>query len=73
MDPCHTYKYNVTMDINQCCFYGNIFAILCQIFTKSRSSGKSLEGNFEKNSLDYLNSDIFINVRKCILRVLEHS
>ena len=29
MDLCHTYKYNITMDINQCCFYGNIFAIFC--------------------------------------------
>ena len=28
----YTYKYIVTMDINKCGFYGNIFAILCQIF-----------------------------------------
>ena len=33
IDLCHTYKYNVTMDINQCCFYGNINAIFCQIFS----------------------------------------
>ena len=32
MDLCHTYKYIITMDINQCCFYGNIIAILCEIF-----------------------------------------
>ena len=31
INPCHTYKYIITMDINQCCFYGNIIAMPCQI------------------------------------------
>ena len=32
MEFCPIKKDNVTMDINQCCFYDNIFAILSQIF-----------------------------------------
>ena len=32
MEFCDTKKDNVAMNINQCCFYGNIFAILSQIF-----------------------------------------
>ena len=31
MALCHTYKYIITMDINQCCFYGNIIAMPYQI------------------------------------------
>ena len=33
MEFCHTKKDSVTMDINQCCFYGNIFAILSNFLT----------------------------------------
>ena len=53
MDLCHTYKYNVAMDINQCCFYGNIivipFQIVLHIATELKNYSINLHEIFREN------------------------